>query len=266
MGTFPWRRAAYGLHGMANRHTGPASGPGGTGYFWFAGGRGELDHAAHARSLYSLRYDGSGCTEYGMVGHVEFEYHMWCDPTIIKVGPSERKQSESSIGTLQLVAERPAEAKADVVVWSLTGSHGDAWQHASAEVSGDGFRFDYYRGAGHLAGDIAVANVHVTCVHAPPSLPPSPPSPPPSPPLPPLPPHAPPTPPLPLPPPAPVSPPNSVFNEKYAGVWFAAFFMLLAACVLVFDHCPCFGAARYGIPKYEAAPRVNRPPGVYDVL
>jgi hypothetical protein len=214
------------MHGLANRHTGPTGGvcsshvtcdyTHGAGYFYFAGGRGELDRDAGPGSEYVLSYDGSTCMGYGLIGRVGFFYHMW----------------GSAMGTLRLEAiEEPGGAPS--ILWSLSGDQGDVWRYASLDVSCRALQFRYIRASTEMA-DAAIAEVNISCNLAPPPRPPAPPLTPPLPPLPPMPPTSPPSP---LPPLPPAEPPLNIFGDEYAGVWVAAMFAVCALTACSVDLC-----------------------------
>ena len=221
VGKFPWRHSAYSLHGMANRHTGPSTGVEGTGYFFYAGGRGELDRDAPEGSTYTLSYDGRACAGYGFISNVSFYYHMW------------GSEPYWGVGTLQ-VRSVGGHLAHNTIVWSKAGSQGDMWHHTSVSLMSAGFEFDYLRGDG--LADAAVTHVRVHCVTAPPPMPPSPPSPPPAPPLPPAPPFPPPSPAPRLPP---SSPPFNFWDDAYSGLWASALFVGVCLVVVVIEHVPC---------------------------
>jgi hypothetical protein len=214
------------MHGLANRHTGPGGGVDGHGFFYFAGGRGELDRASGPGSVYKLMYDGLACSEYGLIGQVSFFFHMWARPPAV-------------MGTLSLRKVDPVVGgytEEERVVWRRSGDQGDGWHNQSVLLLSRGFEFEYVRPSDKL-GDAAIAEVTVACVLAPPPSPPSPPALPPVEPSPPSPPPSP-TSPNPLLPPA--HPPRDlveVFHEL-AGVWIALVFMLPCVCVAIIDNCP----------------------------
>ena len=192
-----WRRADTNLHGPSTRHTGPSGPPGhcvkdekiraengltahscGTGYFIYAGGRGELDDFGGGvnGTIYTLSYDGGACAAAGaIIGRIEFEYHMFAKPQ--EGTPSFR---QISMGTLRLVTADGS------VAWQRRGDQGDAWFATAAVVHSRAIRLEYVRAGGWA--EPAIANVVVHCEQV---LLPEPPTPPPT---------------LPSPPPLPASP------------------------------------------------------------
>ena len=179
--------------GTQSALTGPVSGPlNGTGFYYYA----ETSYPASVGDVFTLNYDGSACSEQGLVvGSIAFSYHM----------------RGSGMGTLSLLDE------AGNVVWMRTGNQSEAWLYSDWVVLyAPRFVFSLVRGPSHES-DAAVAQVYVNCTSAPPQPPlaPPPPSTPPLPPSapplphapPPPPPGAPPTPPAPPVPPSPPSPP-----------------------------------------------------------
>mgnify|MGYP003317500137 CR=1 FL=1 len=116
---FPWRRATTSMHGLANRRTGPKGPVFGTGYYLFAGGRGELDVASGAAkgSVYRLSYDGAECTETGMVGSVRFFYHM----------------RGNHMGALEL--EQTTDGMSWTAIWVKWGDQGNSWQGATVSIT-----------------------------------------------------------------------------------------------------------------------------------
>ena len=227
---FPWRRGDTNLHGWQTRHTGPTGPPGvcikdeasraeygltaracGTGYFVFAGGRGELDgYGGLNGTTYSLAYDGRTCSSAGaIIGRIVFKYHMWIMPCDGRNGRGDSRCDTPSFRRLEMGTLR-IRASNGTILWSRRGNQGDAWRDAEANAMTSSFSFEYVRAAGW--GEPAIADVTVQCVldvrpPSPPSVPPSPPMPPPAPPVPPssppplLPPRHPPTPQQPPPPP-----------------------------------------------------------------
>lgn len=196
-GDYAWQRGVQSIHGESNRWTGPRRGPQdqGKGPYWYAGGRGE--DAGGEGTTYILSYDGSLCAGYGVVGWVNFSYHMYRSP-----------QAPASIemGTLRL--------RAGGVAWSRSGDQGDVWHRAErVQVASEEFAFEYVRAQGYA--EPAIAEIVVECDAAPVPLPP----------------HAPPQPPaLPSPPEAPLaaSPPPAQGaaptdgrSFQLAGLWFA---------------------------------------------
>ena len=233
-GEFPWRRSKFNVHGMHNRHTGPKRGlPSNNGYFFAAGGRGELDKDAHPGSLYSLVYDAVACRSYGLVGSVSFYYHMWTleNPEVAIT----TTRLELAMGTLR-VRSLPS----GHIVWSRSGSQGDVWRRAvDVQLTGaqsHGLAFEYLRADGW--GEPAIADVRVSCVHAPPSPPPLPPRPPPLPPAPPSPPLPPPSPPLPPPRNPPQPPPVQFLESVYPSVWIAILLAVLFIAMVFLDNYP----------------------------
>jgi len=157
--------------------TGPTSGYGGSGNYYFT----ETSAPRVAGDTFVLAYDGSHCASSygGEVSGVNFFYNMY----------------GASMGTLQLVD------RGGNVHFSKTGNQGQGWYEASVSFYSATFRFVYTMTQSDYTGDAAVDAVTVVCGHAPPS----PPLPPPA--LPMSPPSSPPTPPTtpPTPPPAPPS-------------------------------------------------------------
>ena len=177
-GGFQWASPNK-VDGTQTSNTGPSSGVGGSGAYFWANSR-----WGYKGKLFTLAYNGSVCSamEKG-VSTVSFHYHMY----------------GTSMGELRLTNA------AGEAVWSLSGNQGNAWQAVSVEVYSETFAFEYRLTVGCCYGneaDAAVAEVTVSCGEAPPQPPSPPPASPPSVP----PPAQPPTPPA-LPPFPPFQPP-----------------------------------------------------------
>ena len=238
VGMHPWRRASASMHGLANRKTGPGGSVFGHGGYWyFAGGRGELDRTFPGHTAeYVLEYAGREChTEFGgIVGHVSFYYHMW----VAAADSLTAQRLPLTMGTLELKAVGGQHAgshdDATVLIWARAGNQGDEWRHARVEVMSRGVQFEYTRGGG--LADAAIAEVTVECALASPSPPPSPPVPPPAPPTSPAPPRPPPSPPAPPCPPPPAYPPRPPLiqeSDRPAWVGTLIFFVVILSCVMV---------------------------------
>jgi hypothetical protein len=105
-------------------NTGPSSGYGGSGYYYYA----EASNAASGNA-FILEYNGSACASRGeLVTTIVFQYHMY----------------GSTMGTLELVAPR---SPAREILWSLSGNQGNAWTGALVNVNDASFRFSYTRGS-----------------------------------------------------------------------------------------------------------------------
>ena len=224
-GDFPWRRAISSMHGDQNRHTGPSSGPQlghtrrtGKGWYWFAGGRGELDPGAGPGSTYELSYSGVLCRGFGEIGRLSFFYHMW-------VASGEAASSRRmAMGTLRVTALPSGQT-----LWTQTGDRGDRWHRvANLTTRTRGIAFQYRNADGW--GDVAIAEVQIDCSLAPP---PAPPSLPPSPPTPPSPPYPPGRPPQRPPPPWP--PPPMDHSDKVI-ISVTALFAIALVVVVVLDN------------------------------
>ena len=149
---YPWLRYRG---STPSRDTGPTAGPaGGSGFYYYC----ETSGGSYGQH-FQMAYDGSACASQGsVIASVSFQLHMY----------------GNYMGTLRLHTD----ALGSAAVWSRSGDQGNSWQKQSVVLFARSFRFDYMRGQS-WSGDAAIAEVKVTCGHAPP--------PPPSPPLPPLP-------------------------------------------------------------------------------
>ena len=147
-GTHPFARRAYGTPSYS---TGPTSGYGGRGYYYYA----ETSSPRRQGDVFTLAYDGSACTSSGgVVTAVSFYFHKY----------------GATMGTMDL-------KRADgMSVWTRSGNMGNVWLPASATLNSPSFHFEYTRGASYT-GDASIDHVTVICGFAPPSWPPSPPSP-----------------------------------------------------------------------------------------
>lgn len=260
-GRYVWRRANTNMHGMLNRRTGPSGPPGmckkdeslrkdftarscGAGMFLFAGGRGELDDDAPAGIVYTLNYDGGSCSNAGgIVGQVDFQWHMWVNPRRLA------GRQKMALGTTRIRTANGA------IVWSRSGAHPDEWYEGTALIESSTFYFEYETADGW--GESAIADVIVHCVHAPPPSPPSSPPSSPPPPFPPALPSPPSLPPSPSPsPPPPASPDHELIRQVWSETLEAlnqtsnVLHMLTPVGVAVFIATPCLiGAVVWAIPR-----------------
>ena len=131
--------------------TGPSSGSGGSGYYFYA----ETSSPRQPGDVFTLSYDGSVCAMAGaVVDSVSFHYHMY----------------GATMGTLRVDA-------AGSEAWRASGNKGNAWHTAALAVNAASFHFEYVRGSS-WSGDAALDEVTVNCSSPLPALPPSPPMPP----------------------------------------------------------------------------------------
>ena len=168
---------------------------------------------AAAGAHFKLEYVGTDCAHRGLIGTLNFWYHMYGMYT----------------GVLALLGS------SGEVRFTNAGQSGDTWHQVTIDLMDSAFSFHAFRGPS-WSSDIAVDDVSFNCVHAPPpppTLPPSSPPPPPLPllPIPPgvppaphppqpprLPPTDPPSPPVPpLPPVSPPMPPHICIPGSYGG-------------------------------------------------
>ena len=180
---FTWRSGS-----TPSQNTGPSSGSGGSGSYYYA----ETSRPRQPGDLFRLSYDGSICSAEGkVISTIDIKFHLY----------------GLDIGTL-----RVADA-AGLQKWSQSGDQGNSWQSATIGIYSTSFHIEYVCGSSYM-GDAAIDQVVVECGTAPPSQPPQPPQPPSLPPSPPpsTPPSTPPSPPsIPpplLPSPLPPSPPS----------------------------------------------------------
>ena len=136
-GSYEWTRQSG---GTPSSGTGPSSGYGGRGYYYFT----ETSSPRVSGDIFKLNYSpAAGACSGGAT--VSFFYFM----------------KGSTIGSLQLIDATGYAA------WSLTGDQGStAWTEASADVPTPSFAFAVQRGS-DWSGDVAVDQVTVSC--APPS-------------------------------------------------------------------------------------------------
>ena len=150
--SYAWRRWSG---QTPSSYTGPSSGYGGSGYYYYA----ESSAPRAPGDLFSLRYDGSVCSSVGLViASVNLRYHMY----------------GTAMGRLSV------RDGAQALLWSLSGNQGNSWQLASLDVYSSSIVFEYVRGSDYT-GDAAIDEVTVSCGAAPPLppfLPPPLPSPP----------------------------------------------------------------------------------------
>ena len=129
----------YGLHrqkgSTQSPDTGPTSGHGGFGYYYYA----EASAPRLPGDVFELSYDGSICDDIGHVARIAFYYHM----------------RGEDMGRLQVVTP------AGNVVWEAAGHLGVAWKFAATvDVYASSFTFRVIRGSGWHS-DVAVDDVSV---------------------------------------------------------------------------------------------------------
>eukprot|EP00966_Prymnesium_polylepis_P147730 3412610-Prymnesium_polylepis.1 len=122
--------------GTPSGSTGPLSGAGGSGYYYFA----ETSSPRSQGDRFALAYDGSLCASTGQIATVTFSYHMYGATT----------------GTMRVLTA------AGTPVWSASGNQGNTWHTGTASIYSASFQFEYRRGSSYT-GDAAIDQVGVTC-------------------------------------------------------------------------------------------------------
>ena len=128
VGTYPFTRTAY---GTPSGSTGPSSGFGGTGSYYY---HAETSSPRVLGDVFTLAYDGSACVASGgVVATLSFYYHMY----------------GATMGTMRVKTADGSSA------WMRTGNQGNAWFYANMTLHAPSFVFEYIRGTSFTASHVA---------------------------------------------------------------------------------------------------------------